>query len=1234
MAYSKDEAKTEIGKLVEDFKRNKSRLQNQAEAQIENNFIRPLFKYLNWNTSNEGLAVADYEFIVNRTGRGGKRPDYTLQLDGQHLLVMDAKQVKYDMHDSRWLNQVYSYGYSTQNLAPARRIDFAVLSDFEEFVVLDCTLHVNDLRALPNFLVLNWTCDDFVKQFDRLWDLFERENMRRTARTRHSDTPRGLWALALSPRKVKANRTPPDKAFLADMDNDRNGWRVLLAKDMKKFNPTADGPLITAAVQLLIDRLIFIKALSDREIEDDYLAQFAETVEKDGLAESDSGWFAACGKIFDKLNRFYNGNIFKPRPELEAVTVANKTVSDIIRSLQPENSPYNFAVLPVEILGTIYERFLGRVVRTTEQRVKIEEKPEVRKAGGVYYTPQYIVEYIVKNTVGKLLEACKTPADAAMLKILDPACGSGSFLVGAYAALIDWHIKYFDSKSKLSVADRADAYYDSDGRVRLTARLKRQILTNNLFGVDIDQQAVEVTRFSLSLKALEDTRREELYEERTLFKETVLPDLNNNIKCGNSLIGPDYFSGKMFPDSEELRRVNPFDWQREFPDIFPKWEKNEAVNHSGNKGFKPLVGGPLVFEHDSDLWFVTFVTHNSRVSERMVTFGVQSGEPLIFSLEDQNFIKGKIFEECKKEDIVVIEMNVLPDHVHMVIAATDETDLTEKIRKIKGYSSYAFQRSREWATGTEHVWAQKFNSRLIKNDGELTTVIHYIQNNHLKHTERWGDGIATNKGLKPLVEHSSGFDAVIGNPPYIRIQTLKESNPEQVEYLKEKYRAAGSGNYDIYVVFVEKGLALLNPKGRLGFILPHKFFNSKYGAPLRGVIAEGKHLSHVVHFGDQQVFDGATTYTALMLLDKAGCDQCEFVKVSDLKVWQAELNKEDNQGGNKGLKPLVESISSIPTDHIASAEWNFITGKEAKLFDKLIKIPTKLENVSSNIFQGIVTSADPIYVLNIRKKIADGFLIYSKYLNEEIEIENTFTKPFLKAHTIEPYGILPNSDLLIFPYDAKGVIPWSVIVKKAPLTAKYLLKCRNFLANRENGKMSHDKWHAYVYPKNLLLFQKPKLVLSVISKISRFTLDNNGIYFTGGGNGPYYGIVITEEYSIKYILALLNSHLLDFFLHKISSPFRGGYWSYGKRFIEQLPIRQINFSDTKDKNRYDQIIHLVDSIMSLREHKSEASTQTEQEMIQRQIDATNREIDQLVCNLYGLTNEEIRIVEELDEINK
>ena len=148
------------------------------------------------------------------------------------------------------------------------------------------------------------------------------------------------------------------------------------------------------------------------------------------------------------------------------MTVSNKVVREVIRDLQPENSPYNFAVLPVEILGTIYERFLGRVVRATGQRVKIEYTPEVRKAGGVYYTPQYIVDYIVEDTVSRLLSECKTPADAAKLRILDPACGSSSFLLGAYAALICWYGTYYSDKERLTTRDREAAYYDSDGRVR------------------------------------------------------------------------------------------------------------------------------------------------------------------------------------------------------------------------------------------------------------------------------------------------------------------------------------------------------------------------------------------------------------------------------------------------------------------------------------------------------------------------------------------------------------------------------------------------------------------------------------------------------------------------------------------------------------------------------------------------------------------------------------------------
>ncbi len=585
-AFTKEQVRAKIAALVEQFRQNEATLLDKPEAQIEDTYIRQLFSFLNWNVHNAGLSEPQWEFVLQRTTRGGNRPDYILQLDGRHLFVMDAKKVKYAMHDPRWLNQVYAYAYSTQNNPPSKKIDFAILTDFQEFVVLDCTLLAKKPEVLTNFRVIDWRYDDYVNRFDELWELFERNNVLAARRGVQLNAPTGIWSRYLSPKQVKANHIPPDKAFLSALDDEKTGWRVRLAKDMKKHNQELDGNVLTAAVQLLIDRLVFVKVLSDREIEEDYLAKMAETVERDGLAEEDCGWFVACKNLFGELNAMYNGSIFASRPELEAVTVSNTVVREIIEDLLPQNSPYNFAVLPVEILGTIYERFLGRVVNATALRVKIEDKPEVRKAGGVYYTPQYIVNYIVQNTVGKLLADCQTPADVAKLKILDPACGSGSFLLGAYEALIEWHKAYYEtSEARRQKSDRDAYYHDEDGRIRLTAKLKRQILLNNLFGVDIDPQAVEVTRLSLSLKALEDTRSDEAHAERTLFNQTLLPDLSANIKCGNSLIGTNY----LVTSDEELKRVKPFDWATQFPEIF---HREGAKDAKEKQGFDAVIGNP------------------------------------------------------------------------------------------------------------------------------------------------------------------------------------------------------------------------------------------------------------------------------------------------------------------------------------------------------------------------------------------------------------------------------------------------------------------------------------------------------------------------------------------------------------------------------------------------------------------------------------------------------------------
>ena len=223
---------------------------------------------------------------------------------------------------------------------------------------------------------------------------------------------------------------------------------------------------------------------------------------------------------------------------------------------------------------------MGKVIRLTAgHHAVVEEKPEVKKAGGVYYTPAYIVEYIVKNTVGKLCEG-KSPRQIEKVRFLDPACGSGSFLIGAYTYLLNYHRDWYVNDA--SQKHTKEIYQGTGGQWLLTTQQKKQILLNNIYGVDIDSQAVEVTKLSLLLRVLEGESEETIGKTLKLFRERALPDLGNNIKCGNSLIGPDFYQNQQmsFLDDDDRYRINAFGWNTEF----------SAIMKSG--GFDAVIGNP------------------------------------------------------------------------------------------------------------------------------------------------------------------------------------------------------------------------------------------------------------------------------------------------------------------------------------------------------------------------------------------------------------------------------------------------------------------------------------------------------------------------------------------------------------------------------------------------------------------------------------------------------------------
>jgi len=335
--------------------------------------------------------------------------------------------------------------------------------------------------------------------------------------------------------------------------------------------------------------------------------------------------YARLAQLFETADDRYNSGLFhfkrepgrhEPPDELTlSLDLDDRLLRDILRGLYYPDSPYEFSVISADILGQVYEQFLGKVIRLTEgHRAVVEDKPEVKKAGGVYYTPTYIVDYIVRQTVGKLIEetsgsatvsvaasgvppeALSSPADrteasprdarapfsprgaarildrVAKIRLLDPACGSGSFLIGAYQYLLDWHRDFYvaNDPARWAKGSKPALYQASGGGWKLTIAERKRILLNNIFGVDIDAQAVEVTKLSLLLKVLEGETGQTLQTIFRLFHERALPDLGDNVKCGNSLIGPDFYEQQQLAllDDEDRYRLNVFDWRAEFPHVF------------------------------------------------------------------------------------------------------------------------------------------------------------------------------------------------------------------------------------------------------------------------------------------------------------------------------------------------------------------------------------------------------------------------------------------------------------------------------------------------------------------------------------------------------------------------------------------------------------------------------------------------------------------------------------------
>ncbi len=544
-----------ISQLVEHFEQNRDALRSGRynEAQLRQEFLNPFFAALGWDMFNEQQFSEHYKEVIHETSveveGAAKAPDYAFRIGGVTKFFVEAKKPSINIAQAiHPAHQVRRYAWSA-------KLPLAILSDFEEFAVYDCRSKPNPSDQAAVGRVLYLTYKDYIEKWDEIAAIFSKNAILKGAFDQYAQGVKG-----------KRGTLEVDDAFLQEME----GWRETLARNLALRNPELENVRqLNYAVQMTIDRIVFLRICEDRGIE-------KEGQLKELLAEP--GVYARLCELFRAADKRYNSGLFhfnkekgqpsQPDDLTLTLKVDDKVLKEVICDLYYP-SPYVFKLIPSDILGQVYERFLGRVIRLTPgHQAKVEEKPEVRKAGGVYYTPTYIVDYIVKNTIGKLLEG-KTPPEAAQLKIVDPACGSGSFLLGAFQYLIDWHTNWYKEHEPEKWAKGASPalYRGQGGEWLLTTREKKRILLDNLHGVDIDPQAVEVTKLSLLLKVLEEESG-----QLSLGFERALPDLGRNIQCGNSLIGPDYYTERQlsmgFMDDEERQRVNAFDWHSAFPQVF------------------------------------------------------------------------------------------------------------------------------------------------------------------------------------------------------------------------------------------------------------------------------------------------------------------------------------------------------------------------------------------------------------------------------------------------------------------------------------------------------------------------------------------------------------------------------------------------------------------------------------------------------------------------------------------
>jgi type I restriction-modification system DNA methylase subunit len=960
------------------------------EAETRTNFIDLLFLALGWDVYDRNEVERE---PMIRSGFA----DYAFKVGGAVRFYMEAKPLEDNLYKEDYARKAITYAYN-------KGVSWAVLCSFAGLQVFNAEWQTTDLNKAR---VLNLTWRDFGEAGSPLL-LLSKDALLEGELETHAQKWGGMKP-----------RLPVEKSLFEQMRR----WRSNLFSQVKAYRGDLNLQQVDEAVLRLLNRLIFIRSCEDRHIEEVRLRTAANQWKENGYQPQ---LVEILRTIFREFDVNYDSDLFN-LALADQVFVENIALRDIIDGLYAPPlslAAYDFSIMDSDVLGQVYEQYLGYVateVKTqgAKQRnlselgfeiapQEFQAKRLKRKAHGIYYTPKWVVDYIVKQTVGRYLEE-HSHDEILNMTILDPSCGSGSFLIGAFEGLIAYHAGV-EGKSPRDL-----------GKAR-----RWQILTGNVFGVDLDQQAVDIARLNLLLRAV--ARRE------------LLPGLQDSVVRGNSLI---------WGSREELRRY-----------FGRRWREKQAFD-----------------------WEEQF----ARVMER------------------------------------------------------------------------------------------------------------------------------------------GGFDVIVGNPPYVRIQTLDR---EEVDFYNDKYEAA-TGSYDLYCLFVERGLQLLKPGGRLGFIVPNKFFGADYGKGLRRLLCENKAVEQVVDFGDAQVFDAGTNYTCLLFLVKDTGQRFSY-------VWARDAVAESPAAPD--LSTPERSSLSLDRDEFGRAPWVFPRGSQSSVVSRLAE-KANLSGVAERVFQGVITGADKIFVLRDASlaQADECVFVKSDATRQMQQIEKAILKPMVKgSRHIHRYSMDKSNLLLLFPYAHEGgsvrLLTQNEMETQFPKAWEYLNErsIRQQLVSRENGRMVGSGWYAYSRIQNMLEFEKPKILVPyMVNRVCAHYDETAGTYLVNVTTGGY-GVSLRRANLWPLVLAILNSRLAHFWLKLTATRHAGDYYGCTSTALNGLPFPN-NVSEGFNRSGTGvRLKRLVDRMVELRKRLGEKEDVRDEEraQIERETERTDREIDDLVYDLYELTGEERAIVEE------